>query len=486
MQREQPDLPHGPPQGRPQGPPQDHWRLTATDAAALRRIGAVSALALAEATLHRLAAVGPALNAVVHLDAADVRAQAEALDEGSGDLLLDGLPVLVHDLLHVAGMPTRFGCPAFAAAPMQIEDDPVVAALRAAGAVILGKANVPEFGAGAACENDLHGATRNPWHGGHTPGGSGAVAALAAGACFGATGGDLAGSLRVPAAFSGVVGLRPSAGVVPRRAGPLAFDDLNVIGPFGRCVADVALLLDAMAVAAPQDPLALGPPAVPFRRAAQRPAAPARIGFSPALGLAPVDPEIEALCRHAMRLLAEAGTDVRDAAPDLSAAPGIFAALRAQWFVTAMAPVVATHGATLRPSITENFARAAVLGPAELSAAIVGRAGLYAAMNRFFEAHDLLATVATIVTALPLGQRQVTQVPGAQFAGGAVDWLRPTTAISLTGCPALVLPCGLSAAGLPVGLQLVAPPRQEHRLIAAAAFLEARLGFAATLPIDPR
>jgi amidase len=464
----------------------DPWRLTATAAVALRQRGALRATALVESTLRRLAAIDPALNAVVHLDAAGALAQAAALDASGKSLPLSGLPVLVHDLLHAAGMPTRFGCPAFADAAPQPEDDPVVAALRAAGAVILGKSNVPEFGAGAACENDLHGATRNPWQAGHTPGGSGAVAALAAGACFGATGGDLAGSLRVPAAFSGVVGLRPSAGVVPRRAGPLAFDDLNVIGPFGRCVADMALLLDAMAVAAPQDPLALGPPAEPFLRAAQNPARPARIGFSPALDLAPVDPEIEALCRRALRLLAEAGTAVGDAAPDLAAAPGIFAALRAQWFVTAMAPVVAAHGATLRPSIMENFARAERLSPADLSAAIAGRAGLYAAMERFFQSHDLLASAATIVTALPLGQRQVTAVPGAQFAGGAVDWLRPTTAISMTGCPALVLPCGLSAAGLPVGLQLVAPPRQEHRLIAAAAFLEARLGFAATLPIDPR
>ncbi len=466
--------------------PSEHWRLTATQALELRRIGALSATDLVESTLRRLASVGQALNAVVHLDADGARARAAELDLDGADLPLGGVPVLVHDLLHVAGMPTRFGCPAFADAMPQAIDDPVVAALRSAGAVILGKSNVPEFGAGAACENDLHGATRNPWNGAHTPGGSGAVAALAAGACFGATGGDLAGSLRVPAAFSGVVGLRPSAGIVPRRAGPLAFDDLNVIGPFGRCVADVALLLDAMAAAAPQDPLALGPPAVPYRHAAQNPTHAARIGFSPALGLAPVDPEITALCRQALSLLEAAGSVVTDAAPALDAAPGIFAAFRAQWFVTAMSPVVAKHGATLRPSIMENFERAARLSPADLNAAIAGRAGLYAAMHDVFAAHDLLATAATIVTALPIGQRQVTHVPGVDFPGGAVDWLRPTTAISLTGCPALVLPCGLNAAGLPVGLQLVAPPRHEHRLIATAAFLEARLGFATTLPVDPR
>jgi amidase len=468
--------------------PAEPWRLAATAAMALRRAGRLGAVELVESTLARLAAVNPALNAVIHLDAEGALAQAARQDaEASSHALpLSGLPVLVHDLLHVAGMPTRFGCPAFAAAPPQTEDDPVVAALRAAGAIVLGKANVPEFGAGAACENDLHGATRNPWDLGRTPGGSGAVAALAVGGCFGATGGDLAGSLRVPAAFSGVVGLRPSAGRVPRRAGPLAFDDLNVIGPFARSVADAALLLDAMAVADIQDPQALGPPALPFLAAATRPAAPARIGFSPALGLAPVDPEVEAICRAALACLAKAGTVVSEAAPDLSAAPSVFATVRAQWFVTAMAPVVAAHGATLRPAILENFARAERLRPGDVTAAIAGRAGLYAAMARFFQTHDLLASAATIVPALPLGQRQVTEVPGARFGGGAVDWLRPTTAITLTGCPALVLPCGITAQGLPVGLQLVAPPRQEARLFAAAAFLEHTLGIAAALPIDPR
>jgi amidase len=464
------------------------WRLGVDAALALRRSGALGAVELVASTLGRLAAVNPALNAVIHLDAEAALLRAAALDAdgASRALPLSGLPILVHDLLHVAGMPTRFGCPAFASAGAEAADDPVVAALRAAGAVVIGKANVPEFGAGAACENDLHGATRNAWDGARTPGGSGAVAALVAGGCAGATGGDLAGSLRVPAAFSGVVGLRPSAGRVPRRGGPLAFDDLNVIGPFARSVLDAALLLDAMVAASAEDPLALGPPAIPFAVAARHPAAPARVGFSPALGLAPVDPEVEALCRAALSRLARGGSIIHEAAPMLDAAPAVFATLRAQWFATAMAPVVAAHRAALRPAIIENLERAERLQPGDIPAAITGRAALYAAMQRFFEGHDLLASAATIVPALPIGQRQVTEVPGARFGGGAVDWLRPTTAITLTGCPALVLPCGVTAAGLPVGLQLVAPPRQEARLFTAAAFLERALGFAAGLPIDPR
>lgn len=464
------------------------WRLSAVEAVAARHAGRLGAVELAGATIARLRATQGALNAVIHLDEAGAMAAARSLDTMPRASLppLAGLPILVHDLLHVGGTPTRFGSTAFAADPPAPADDPVVRALRAAGAVVLGKGNVPAFGAGAACVNELHGATRNPWDLGRTPGGAGGAAAVAAGAAFGTTGGDLAGSLRVPAAFSGLVGLRPSSGRVPRRGGPHAFDDLNVIGPLARSVADAALLLDAMAAAAPEDPLALGPPARPFLRAAQDPAPPPRLGYSPALGLAPVEPEVEAIVAAAVARFAAAGTLVGAAAPDLSAAPAVFATARALWFATAMRPVLAERGGALPNSVAENLARAERLSLGDVAAAAAGRSALYAAMAEALAEHGLIATCATIVPALPLGQTSVTEAQGAQFRGGAVDWLRPTTAVTLTGCPALVLPCGLTRAGLPVGLQLIAPPRQEAALFRAAAWLEREIGLAATLPIEPR
>ncbi|WP_372624599.1 amidase [Falsiroseomonas sp.] len=464
------------------------WRLSASAAIAARRAGRLGAEELVLATVARLRETHPALNALVHIDEAAALNAAREQDAIRRDLLppLASLPLLVHDLLHVAGMPTRFGSRAFATDPPAPADDPAVRALRAAGAVILGKANVPAFGAGAACVNDLHGATRNPWRLGHTPGGSGGAAAVAAGAAFGTTGGDLAGSLRVPASFSGLVGLRPSAGRVPRRAGPLAFDDLNVIGPLARCVADAALLLDAMAAAAPEDPLALGPPQPPFLAGAPDPAPPPRLGVSPSFGLAPVDPEVEALVETAVARFSAGGTRVARAAPDLSTAPAVFATLRALWFATAMRPVLEERGGALPPSVAENLERAERLSLADVAAAASGRARLHAVMAAALAEHGMIATAATIVPALPLGHTRVTEAQGAQFRGGAVDWLRPTTAVTLTGCPALVLPCGLTREGLPVGLQLIAPPRQEAALFRAAAWLERELGFAAGLPIEPR
>jgi len=464
------------------------WRLSAVEAVAARHAGHLGAVELVDATMARLRATQDALNAVVHLDDEAALAAARRLDDMPRATLppLAGLPILVHDLLHVGGMPTRFGSTAFAADPPAPADDPVVRALRAAGAVVLGKGNVPAFGAGAACVNELHGATRNPWDTGRTPGGAGGAAAVAAGAAFATTGGDLAGSLRVPAAFSGLVGLRPSSGRVPRRGGAHAFDDLNVIGPLARSVADAALMLDAMAALAPEDPLALGPPARPFLHAALEPAPPPRLGYSAALGLAPVHPEVEAIVAAAIGRFAAGGTRVGAAVPDLSAAPAVFATVRALWFATAMRPVLAERGTALPPSVAENLARAEGLSLGDVAAAAAGRSAVYAAMAEALAEHGMVATCATIVPALPLGQTSVTEAQGAQFRGGAVDWLRPTTAITLTGCPALVLPCGLTRDGLPVGLQLIAPPRQEAALLRAAAWLERDIGFAAALPIEPR
>lgn len=464
------------------------WRLTAAEAVRRRHAGALRAVALVDATLARLDETAPALNAVIHRDDASARADARRLDELPPELLppLAGLPIVVHDLLHVHGMPTRFGSEAFAEDPPAACDDPAVGALRACGAIIVGKANVPAFGAGAACVNDLHGATRNPWNLGRTPGGSGGAAAVAAGAAFATTGGDLAGSLRVPASFNGLVGLRPSAGRVPRRLGPLAFDDLNVIGPLARCVADAAMLLDAMTVADPADPLALGPPATPFLAAAEAPALPASVGVSHALGLAPVDDEVVACVDVALARLSAAGTRVLPARVDLSEAPDVFSIKRALWFAIAMRPMVEERGARLPAAVMENLERAERLSLADVARAEAGRARIHAAMRMALQEHGLIASAATIVPALPLGQTRVTEALGARFGGGAVDWLRPTTAVTLAGCPCLVMPCGITRAGLPVGLQLIAPPRHEATLLRAAAWLERCLGLAGHLPIDPR
>lgn len=466
----------------------DPWRLTATQFVRERHAGRLGAAEALNATLDRLHAIQPTLNAAVHIDEAGAREWAAHFDAMPRAMLppLAGLPILVHDLLHAAGMPTRFGSVAFADEPASMRDDPAVLALRAAGAIILGKANVPPFGAGAACVNDLHGATRNPWDTGRTPGGSGGAAAVAAGAAFGTTGGDLAGSLRVPASFSGLAGMRPSAGRVPRRRGPLAFDDLAVIGPLARTVADAALMLDAMAVACDDDPLALGPPPTPFHAAAMAPALPPSIGVSHTLGLAPVDGEVAACVDAALAQLAKAGTHVRAARIDLTDAPAIFAVKRAVWFSIAMRPVVLERGPRLPASVSENLDRAESLTVADMAAAEAGRARLFAAMMEALAEHGIVATAATIVPALPLGQTRVTEGQGVRFAGGAVDWLRPTTAITLTGCPSLVIPCGLTSLGLPVGLQLIAAPRQEALLLRTGAWLEQALGVADLLPIEPR
>jgi amidase len=389
----------------------------------------------------------------------------------------------VKDYNDVAGQLTTNGSPIYAD-NRAAADDRTVATLRANGAIPLAKSNVPEF-AGSHTFNPVWGITRNPWNLGRTAGGSsgGAAAALAAGEVWLANGSCLGGSLRIPASFCGVVGLRPSPGLVPRGDGLPAFDSLWVDGPMARTVADLALMLDAMAEPSPHDPLSRPGPSDGFQAALRRARPPRRIGFSSNLGLRRIDPEVAALSRAAALRFADMGTAVEETAPDFSGAIDSFQVLRALLFADVRGDLLPSERARISPDIVWNIEKGQQLGAAEIIRAQRDRHALFHRVARFFDDHDLLVCPTVAVAPFPVEQRFPTEIAGETLTT-YIDWMFLTFVITLTGCPAISLPCGLTEEGLPVGLQLVGRPHGDAELLGAALLLEQALGFSGRVPLE--
>jgi len=457
--------------------------LSATDVVKLVRSGEVTPVELVEASLARIEAVDGGLNALPTVCAERALARAA---EVAADAPLAGLPLAVKDLTDVAGVRTTYGSPIYAD-HVPDRSDLLVERLESQGAVVVAKSNTPEFGAGGNTFNEVFGETRNPWDTARTCGGSsgGAAAALASGQVWLATGSDLGGSLRTPAGFCGVVGLRPSPGRVASGPSELPFGTLSVEGPMARSVADAALMLDAMSGPHPADPLALEPPPVPYRQAAAQPRLPARVAFSPDLGITPLEPAVRDACERAVAALEAAGVEVQRRHPDLSDAPAAFQVLRAAGFVADLEPLLAGDRARLKPDVVWNIEQGLALTPRRLAWAERARGLVAAEMAALFGEVELLLCPSACVVPFDVGQRWVREVDGVAL-DNYVEWLRICSAITLSACPVVALPCALSDGGLPVGMQLVAPPRGEWGLIAAAAAIEQVFGMHQRVPLDPR
>lgn len=467
--------------------------LTARAAVAELLARRVSPLELVEAAIERIERIDPLVNAVPIRCFERARGRARALmqaappaDPGRG--WLGGLPIVVKDLFEVEGVGTTYGSPIFREHVSTVTDLHV-AQLEANGAIVLGKSNTPEFGAGANTFNEVFGATRNPWNTALTCGGSsgGSAVALATGMAWLADGSDLGGSLRTPAAFCGVVGLRPSLGRVMRGPAARRFQTLTVNGPMARDVADLALMLDAMCGTSLDDPLAVEPPHLSFATATGRPPQLRLVGFSADLGgFVPVDPEVARLCGQAAARMADLGaTVIENRSPDFGPAREVFEVLRAAHFAAEKAVLLETERARLKPEVVWNIERGLALTADEIGWAERERSLIQARVAAFFREHDLLLCPAAIVPPFPVELRYLEALGEHRFPT-YIDWVAVSYAITLAGCPALSLPCGFTQAGLPVGLQLVGPPHGEAGLLAAAQALEAMLAVGSARPIEPR
>jgi amidase len=444
--------------------------------AGLLRSRELSARELLSAYLHRIHRVNPRLNAIVSLAEEQAAQSAAAADDAAarGTLLgpLHGLPIAVKDLADTAGIRTTYGSPLFAD-HVPDADAPYVALLRAAGAVILGKTNTPEFGAGSQTFNPVFGVTRNPWDLRMTAGGSsgGAAAAVAAGLVPFADGSDLAASVRNPAAMCGVIGLRTTPGLIPA-VDPMrddVFDPQAVIGPIARSPADAALLLSALRGRDPGFPLArpgADGAAEAGWAAGRRPAdlTGLRIAWSADLGGLPVEPEVAQVLDRARKALAAGGAGITDAEPALSDADEVFHVLRGVLLAGKLGAMLPSGRDRMKQTLVWNIEQGLALTGPQVAAALRRRSVIFARMKMFLRDYDVLALPTVQVTPFPVEQEWVTEINGVPQRT-YIDWLRSCSRITVTAHPSVSVPAGLSTDGLPVGLQLVGRFGTDERLL---------------------
>ena len=385
-----------------------------------------------------------------------------------------GLPIPIKDSYAVEGVRTTFGSLAF---ENHIPDysDLVVESIEKAGGVVYGKSNTPEFEAGASTFNEVFGFTRNPWDLSRSAGGSsgGAAAAVATGMAFIAQGSDFACSLRYPASFCGVVGLRPTPGLIPQGPNALSFQALSVLGPLARTVADIGLAMDGFCGFDPRDPLTR--PQLcelkTFRNAAQSPNAPDSFAFSPDLGEAVVTKEVKDIVAAAVEKLAAHGGVMHLAHPDMPECHEAFNSLRAFQFAAIWGDAMRANRDKLKPEVVWNIEKGLQLDADALASAEQMRSSLRIRMVEFLAKHRFLITPTAPVTPPMVEERYVQSIEGVEMKT-YIDWLVLGYAITITGCPAISIPCGFSQDGLPVGLQIVARPHDEHALLSFAAWAE--------------
>ena len=448
--------------------------LTASEMARRLRAGDLSAREVMHAHLDRIADRNPRLNAIVTLDterAIDAARRAdEALARGGAVGPLHGLPVAHKDLALTRGMRTTFGSPLFRDF-VPDQDSLIVERLHAAGAIAVGKTNTPEFGAGSQTFNPVFGATLNPYDDTKTCGGSsgGAAVALAARMLPIADGSDMGGSLRNPASFCSVVGMRPSPGVVPSWPVADAWSTLSVDGPMARTVADVALMLGAIAGPDPRSPICSRATVggLPLERDVRG----IRVAWWSSLGGAPVDPAVRHVVNEQRRVFEALGCCVDTAEPDFAGFDAVFKTVRALAFLTGVAPRIGARRNEVKDTIRWEIDRGERLTPAEIARALIKRTELFHRMREFMARYEFFVLPTSQVPPFDVTQPYPTEIDGVPMET-YIDWMQSCYFISIVGNPAISVPCGFTADGLPVGLQIVGRHNDDWRLLQIAHAFE--------------
>lgn len=440
----------------------------------LLRSRKVSPIEVIDAHLAAIERLNPGLNAIITLASDQARAAAR---HASTDSLLAGLPVVIKDVTETAGIRTTYGSPIYKD-HVPAEDAEVVRRLKAAGAIVLGKTNTPEFATGANTVNALFGATRNPWNSALSPAGSsgGSAVAVATGMVPFAHGTDFGGSVRVPAAFCGLVGIRPTPGLTPNYPMALAWDPGQVHGPLARTAEDAALLLDAMVGFSRISPISVAPPwksALSIVEATQDAVIDGRglrVAYAPDIAGIGIDAEIAAECRRAALGLRDAGALVDEIAFDASDGREPFMIWRGAWMVGQRYPELARieeFGPNLRGNVNAGLKVTAL----DLAKAEQKRAEVFKRFEVLFERYDAMLTPTAAVLPFPVEMNFPDEVDGRKLEN-YVDWLAQSFLVTLVSLPAASVPAGKTTAGLPVGLQIVAPRFEEPRILSIAKLVQ--------------
>jgi amidase len=444
------------------------------------RSKAVSPVEVLDAHLAVIERVNPKLNAIVTLVADRARAGARAAEAAvmRGDTLgsLHGLPVAIKDVTLTAGIRTTFGSPLFKD-NVPGEDAEVVRRLKAAGAVVIGKTNTPEFAAGANTVNPVFGATRNPWNPALSPAGSsgGAAVAVATGMLPLAHGTDFGGSIRVPAAFCGIVGIRCTPGLIPSYPMPLGWDPGQVHGPLVRSAEDAALALDAIIGFSRLTPISVAPPWTSALAEVERcrDARGLRVAYVSDIAGIGVDREIDAICRDAARQLEGAGAKVEETTFDAADGREPYQVWRGFWMVgqrLALLDRLEELGGNLRNNIKAGLKLTAL----DFAKAEATRLKVFHRFRELFDHYDVLLTPAAPVKPFPVERNYPDEINGRKL-DNYIDWLAPTFLVTLVSLPAGSVPAGKTRDGLPVGMQIVAPRFEEPRILSIAKLVQQRV-----------
>ena len=453
-------------------------RKSACELAALIGSRAVSPVEVLDQHLAVIARANPALNAIVTLAADQARECARAAEtavmRGETVGALHGLPIGIKDIVLTAGIRTTFGSPLFRDF-VPDDDAEVVARLKRAGAIVLAKTNTPEFATGANTANALFGATLNPWNPALSPAGSsgGSAVAVATGMLPIGQGTDFGASIRVPAAFCGIVGIRPTPGLTPNHPMPLAWDPGQVHGPMARSAEDAALMLDAMTGFSRISPISVAPPWASAREIVARAdnLKGLRVAYAPDIAGIGVDAEIGDICRRTAHGLAQAGAAVEEIAFDVSDGREPYQAWRGAWMVGQQYENLARLG-EFGANLQGNVKAGLKVTTRDLAAAEQTRTRVWHRFRELFERCDVLLTPAAPVKPYPVELNSPPSVNGRAFES-YIDWVAPAFLVTLVSLPAGSVPAGLTSDGLPVGLQIVAPRFEEPLILSVAKIVQA-------------
>ncbi|MBE9063652.1 amidase [cf. Phormidesmis sp. LEGE 11477] len=451
----------------------------------------IRATEIVQSCLQQIEQENERLKAFITTCAEPALSTAQAIDEARSKKTplgpLSGIPFSAKDLTPTAGIRTTLGSLLYRDW-IPVQDELCVARLKQAGGVLMGKTNTPEFGLGAHTNNPLYGPTANPYDSTRSAGGSsgGAAVAIATGMCALSQGTDMGGSVRTPASFCGVVGLRPAAGRIPRPRKPLLYDVLDTDGIIARTVEDTALMLSVMAGWDAGDPMAIagswslpsfGPDTIDQLMGKLR------VGFSADLGIATIDSQVKAVFKKAVEQLSTICDELVPEHPDCSMAPAAFETLRAALLWYKQKNHYEAHYDQLTDTVRWNVERGKDLTAFDILTAAAQRDQLYRNFLSFFETHDVLVTVSACIPPFPHKQAEILSVNQTPLKN-IIDYLTITYTISLTGLPVLSIPCGWTPTGLPIGMQLIGPPQGETLLLQFAYMLQETLNFSHRWPAE--
>jgi amidase len=455
----------------------DLTRTSARELANLIRTRTVSPVEVLDAHLAAIERINPKLNAIITLAEQQARTAAQSAEKAAmrGEAVgpLHGLPFGVKDITPTAGIRTTYGSPLFKN-NVPTEDAEVVRRLKAAGAIVLAKTNTPEFATGANTVNELFGATRNPWNPELSPAGSsgGSAVAVATGMLPLAQGTDFGCSIRIPAAFCGIVGIRPTPGLIPNYPMPLAWDPGQVHGPLARTADDAAMMLDAMVGFSRLSPISVTPPWNSALAIVERAEdlKKLRIAYASDIAGIGVDSEIDAICRQAAQSLERDGAIVEAVSFDVSDGRAPYQTWRSAWMVGQQFQRMSML-AQFGPNLKGNVEAGLKLGTIDIAKAEQTRQEVFHRFRQLFEGYDLLLTPAAPVKPYPVTMNFPNEINGRTFEN-YIDWIAPAFLITLVSLPAGSAPAGKTRDGLPVGLQIVAPRFEEPTILSVAKLIQ--------------